>query len=184
MRDVIWCPDDQSPRFLAMLQGLWKGLETDGNLIPVIGSYKGESEFAFICSENDFRNIVARRGWAEDQESILLLTRCNKQYAVLEYEDGRTEGIGCMKQVSQSDALNQDAWTYNPEQNAWYICVDKNPDDIPPPEGWNADYIRVPKSAKKFWRNSQDFKDTAPYFEGADYSAVDEKWELCVVIPR
>lgn len=183
-RDVIWCPDNQSPVFLATIQGLWKGMEPEGNLVPVIGSYKGDSEFAFICSENDFNEIVVQNGWVDNQESVLIITRCNKQYATLHFHNGDTVGIGSLKQVSQEEALQHDAWTYNPEMNAWFIAVQENPDIVPPPEGWNADYIRVPKDARKFWRDKNGVHKDAVYIEDFDYSHVSDNWELCVVIPR
>jgi hypothetical protein len=102
----------------------------------------------------------------------------------LYYHNGDTEGLGSLKQVSQEEALAQDAWTYNPDMNAWFITVHENPDMVPPPEGWNADYIRVPKDARKFWRDKLGDYNDSPYIEGFDYSSVSDNWELCVVIPR
>lgn len=183
-RDVIWAPDDQSPAFLATIQAMWRGMETDGNLVPVIGSYKGESEFAFICSEKDYREVVAERRWTEEQESVMVISRCNKQYAILEYSNGELEGIGSVKEVSMREALEKDAWTYDPETSKWFITVDGNNDDVPPPEGWNADYTHLPKDARKFWLHKSGDFPVQPYHEGIDYSHVSDRWELCAVLPR
>lgn len=145
MSIVIFAIDNQSPFNHMLFRSMFAGADTAGQLIPVIGSYKCETEFAYICLREDFNDFVEPNGFCEEQESILEATQCNKQYATLVYEDGTREGIGSMQVVSQSEAAMHDGWTYRPDMNQWFVCKKENPDSVPPPEGWNADYVRVSK---------------------------------------
>lgn len=118
-----------------------------GNLIECRGSYKGKTENAFMCRSDDFDAFVWGTGWVDEQESVLRVSECNKQYARLDYADFsnpvvdehnpvRSEGIGSLKSVSEEEAMQHAAWTYRPDLNIYWIAVEGNPDHTPPAGGW------------------------------------------------
>ena len=81
-----------------------------GNLVMCHGSYKGQIETSFICHRTDFDKLVEPYGFVSNQESILRVSECNKQYATLEYlPTRRLESIGSLKSVSKKEAMKQDA---------------------------------------------------------------------------
>ena len=107
-----------------------------GNLIQCIGSYKGKLEISFILNERDFNKLVRGKWWIENQESVLEVTQCNKSYATLVYlADGARESIGSLKNVSGVEAMQNDAWTYRPDLDQYWISVEGNPDTV-----WNDTY--------------------------------------------
>lgn len=103
--------------------------ERVNNIIPLIGMYSGVRERSFMMEREDFLNCVPVT-YYYNQESILWVTECNKQYATLEYSDGTAEGIGCIRCVSEAEALAADGWTYRPDLDKFYIAVDGNPDRV------------------------------------------------------
>lgn len=54
------------------------------------------------------------------QESVLLLDADNN--AVLLYNDGKKESIGVFTEVSQDEAWNSSAMSYDSSLDKWYIC--------------------------------------------------------------
>lgn len=101
-----------------------------GNMVHCIGSYKGEIEPSFLMRFDDFQEHVIGRGFVENQESILRVSECNKQYAELVYADQSRESIGSLKSVSKDEAMKHDAWTYRPDLNIYWVAVQGNPDTV------------------------------------------------------
>ena len=99
-----------------------------------VGSYKGQLETSFLMRSDDFERFInCRSGWPfiKNQESILRVSECNKQYATLEYlATGKKEFIGSLKCVDKDTALKQDAWTYRPDVDQYWIAVQGNPDRV------------------------------------------------------
>lgn len=133
MKYVIFAPDDQSPLGLSILKGMFLANDPVGNLLPLVGCYKGESEWSFICNVTDFENIVLPNGFVNNQESILRVSECNKKYAQLQFHDGRTESIGSLKSVDWEEAQKHDSWTYRPDMDVFWVAVDGNPDTVHDP---------------------------------------------------
>lgn len=111
-----------------------------GMLIDCLGCYKGKQEYSFICLSNDFDAFVWATGWVDNQESVLRVSECNKQYAVLEYAQfdnpivdypSNKVHIGSLKSVSKAEALRHDGWTYRPDIDVYFITVKGNPDSVP-----------------------------------------------------
>lgn len=130
----IFSIDDQSPlgrnQFIGWFKGMAQAGLLTGELIPLIGYYKGQTEYSYICHTKNMYEIVAA-GFIDGQESVMLVSECNKQYARLAYSDGRTEGIGSLKSVNAEEALKHEAWTYRPDMDVYWIAVDGNPDTLP-----------------------------------------------------
>lgn len=103
---------------------------TRGNLIPMIGAYKGVEENSYICLTSDFEAFVKPNGYVDLQESVLRVSECNKRYAELLFRDGSREFIGCLKDVPENVARAHDAWSYRPDMGVYWIAVDGNPDHI------------------------------------------------------
>ena len=101
-----------------------------GNLVQCIGSYKGKLELSFIVSGSDYAAHIANSRWIKDQECVLEVTECNKQYATLIYGNGEKVGIGSLKSVDKDAALSQEAWTYRPDVDQYWISVAGNPDTV------------------------------------------------------
>lgn len=105
--------------------------ELRGNVIICTGSYKGQLETSFLMRRDDFDEHIRNSVYIANQESILRVSECNKQYATLEYlKDGRDEFIGSLKSVPKDEALMHDAWTYRPDINQYWVSVDGNPDTV------------------------------------------------------
>lgn len=100
------------------------------NVVGCVGAWQGVTERSFIMHRDDFELIVDA-DWYAGQEAILWVTECNKQYATLEFADGTKRMIGCMKHVSQAEALAQEGWTYRPDQDRYFTVVPGNNDTIP-----------------------------------------------------
>jgi hypothetical protein len=86
------------------------------------GCYKGQTEDSFIINAKDFRKVAV---WTQNQESILLLGPCNardQRPAMLLYQDGGQEFLGWLRSVPANQALSSDAWTYDPTQDAYFVC--------------------------------------------------------------
>jgi hypothetical protein len=90
-----------------------------GVVTQLIGCYKGKLEKSYMIREDQFKYV---RRFTERQESVLLVPGDVRQPCVLEYADGDMVGIGPMRQVSAVEALQADAWTYNPKVDKYFVC--------------------------------------------------------------
>ncbi len=89
---------------------------------PVIGSYKGKLEFAFIVQAWDLGTF---RPFFEGQESVLLLgahDARDRRKATLVYLDGRMTELGTYGSVTEAEAKASEAWTYDPTQGLYFIA--------------------------------------------------------------
>ena len=140
MKYVIFSIDNQHDAFWrGVLAGMFKGAK--GNLIPCVGSYAGETEFSWLCLREDFDNLIAGTDLIAEQESIMAISECNKQYARLEFLDGERDnvGLGSLKSVGKEEAMQHSGWTYRPDINIYWVAVKGNPDTVPPANGWLSD---------------------------------------------
>lgn len=119
---------------------------TVSRLVRCVGSYKGILETSWICSTNDFNNFIWGTKWVANQESVLLVSACNKQYASLMFSDFSkkdasvdTLSLGSLKSVDAEEAMKHDAWTYRPDLGIYWIAVKGNPDTVPPQSGWQGE---------------------------------------------
>lgn len=96
------------------------------------GAYKGTKEWSFIINARDWQKVYDR-GFCKGQESILHLgpsyertihgwRRCARM-ATLYYRDGHVEVLGRFVGCSKAYALKQDAWTYDPADNQYYVAI-------------------------------------------------------------
>jgi hypothetical protein len=114
--------------FLNHIAALPRG-EMQGEIIPMLGCYKGQKEHSFICNAQDFDIHIRGTEFIKGQESILHVASGNKMEAYLEYlADGRTEQLGCMHQVPREEALQSEAYTYRPDMNCYWVAKQGNPD--------------------------------------------------------
>lgn len=144
MKYVIFSIDNQHDAFWrGVLAGMFKGAK--GNLVPCVGSYEGETEFSWLCLREDFDNLIAGTDLIAEQESIMAISECNKQYARLEflgtngYAKGAIQSLGSLKPVSKEEAMQHAGWTYRPDIDIYWIAVKGNPDTVPPVNGWLSD---------------------------------------------
>ena len=91
----------------------------------VVGCYKGEMERAFVMFADDFDAHV--RPWVREEERVLRLgmpvRRAGDRPASLHYSDGRVEELPNFRQVSPSQALSEDAWTFDPMTGVYFACT-------------------------------------------------------------
>jgi hypothetical protein len=99
-----------------------------GDMKLCIGAYKGVLEQSFILTEPVFGAFVEGSEFLQGQESVLLIEEGHKgkTYASLHYLsggvcDGEHVSLGLLKSVDKSVALAQDAWTYRPDLNIYWI---------------------------------------------------------------
>ena len=99
-----------------------------GDMKLCIGAYKGVLEQSFILTEHDFAATIEGSLFIDQQESVLLVEdgHHGEMYASLHYLsngvcDGEHISLGLLKSVDKSVALAQDAWTYRPDLNIYWI---------------------------------------------------------------
>lgn len=88
------------------------------------GSYKGVEENSFISNSDHWPEI---KGWVWGEESVLLLGPANEYGAgrsasLLFAATGEMQPLGTFKQVPEEYALRQEAWTFDPTQNAYFVA--------------------------------------------------------------
>lgn len=129
MRDVIFAIDDCNYQHRASFEA-WL-LDNGGK--KLIGKYthtNGEAvkEVSYLIGEELF-DVVKSQGYVDNQESILFVTRCNKQYASLFYPATKTAvALGSMVHVPWEEAERESAWTFDPMHERYFICKAGNPD--------------------------------------------------------
>jgi hypothetical protein len=99
-------------------------MKLKGRVALAIGSYKGVMEQSFILLRDDFDAVVRGTDWIKGQESVLHVEDGHRGvvYGALEYlSTGSTEHIGVVREVSQSEAMQHDGWTYRPDLNKYWI---------------------------------------------------------------
>ena len=102
-----------------------------GEMKICVGAYKGVLETSFIMTERDFATFIEGSEYVLNQESVLLVEDGHRgnTYASLHYlsrgvRDGEHVDLGLLKSVDKSVALMQDAWTYRPDLNIYWITED------------------------------------------------------------
>ncbi len=103
-------------------------LGLDKRVQPCTGKYKGQLEDSWIAPLSVFKQIDHKE-WLQAQESFLHVSGCNKQYAVLHYQDGRpVEGLGSMVRLPEEIAQTYPNWTRRDDIGAYYVALNMNPD--------------------------------------------------------
>lgn len=151
MKYVIFSIDNEhDPFWRGVLAGMFTAAQ--GKLVPCVGSYNGETEHSWLCLRSDYDAIVAPTTMMDNQESIMAISECNKQYARLEFLDGRENvGLGSLKSVSAEEAKRHSSWTYRPDIDVYWVSVKENPDTTPPANGWLSDQqIKALHAANNF----------------------------------
>lgn len=133
MRYTIFSIDDVSniralAKFTRHVDTLNAMNKLNGNVVQCIGSYKGVLEVSFIMRTDDYAKWVEPYGYTKEQESVLQVSACNKQYADLVFANGSRMNVGSLRDVTKEEALTQEAWTYRPDTNQYWITVEGNPD--------------------------------------------------------
>lgn len=105
---------------------------------PLLGAYTMRDtgrvvmERSYLLSEKLFEDAVRNSPLVQEQESFLFVTECNKQYATLHFADGLTyKDLGCLKAVSQAEAIKADDWSYDPFFNRYFITVPNSQSEAP-----------------------------------------------------
>lgn len=116
---------------------------TLGKCIPLVGMYKGEHENSYICLSYDFNSFVLPMGFVTGQESILRVSECNKKYTdLIMLQGGKQVHLGCMKSVTEEQAMREESWSYRPDLNQYFITVKGNNNHYPDiTEGVSAEEI-------------------------------------------
>lgn len=111
---------------------------------PTIGRYKGITEYGWLLPVSTLRKLLKHHAvFFAGQESVLLVSECNKQYATLFFFDGRPdESLGSLKETPEKDVGGQD-YTFEPLLNRYFVTTKDNPDGVPPNNGWLSDETRT-----------------------------------------
>lgn len=110
--------------------------QMQGNIVDMLGCYKGKREHCFICRLDDFDAYFRTSVYLRGQESIMLVASGNKMEVGLEYltpygdsRSNHVQDLGCMHEVCREEAMQADAWTYRPDMDVFWIAKKGNPDD-------------------------------------------------------
>jgi len=112
--------------------------KTKGKMKLCIGSYKGKLERSYIMRWDDFMEHIAESGYVDKQESILILRDgyYGKVYATLKFNSAYNSDwpaeftnvgyddlfLGEFKSVPAHEAQYEEAWTYRPDLDTYYVC--------------------------------------------------------------
>jgi len=107
--------------------------KTKGKMKLCIGSYKGKLERSYIMRWDDFMEHIAESGYVDEQESILILRDgyYGKVYATLKFNNDESKFpnvgyddlfLGLFKSIPSSEAQYEEAWTYRPDLDTYYVC--------------------------------------------------------------
>ena len=88
-----------------------------GSFIPCVGMYKGVIEDSYIMDERDYLKFVDRKGWTENQQSILHIPADVRQPCTLEFPLW-SETTGPMRELSDHREYN--SWTYVKETGKFF----------------------------------------------------------------
>lgn len=90
---------------------------------PLMGKYRGQSEYSFISKMSDYPRIAP---WLDEEESILHIHSFNSRdepKATLKYlKAGTEEYLGRMVAVLREEALQHDSWTFDPTYGNYFVC--------------------------------------------------------------
>jgi hypothetical protein len=110
---------------------------------PMLGRYKmrgtGEyvTEQSWLLPEHVFMGRVFGTGLIKNQESVLQISGCNKQYAHLLFlKDGYlllvdNEHLGFLKAVSKAEAETAGEWTYDIREGRYFTVVANSQSEAP-----------------------------------------------------
>jgi len=107
--------------------------KTKGKMKLCIGSYKGKLERSYIMRWDDFMEHIAESGYVDNQESILILRDgyYGKVYATLKFNNDESKFpnvgyddlfLGEFKSIPSNEAQYEEAWTYRPDLDTYYVC--------------------------------------------------------------
>lgn len=134
MEKVIFSIDfENNPLRMNVFKNYYASIadQMQGNIVDMLGCYKGKREHCFICRLDDFDAYFRTSVYLRGQESIMLVASGNKMEVGLEYLDGKRKSVdlGCMHEVCREEAMQADAWTYRPDMDVFWIAKKGNPDD-------------------------------------------------------
>lgn len=112
---------------------------------PIIGRYRYRTDLnldafaqeqSWLLPLDLFEEHVLGTDMIEDQESVLQVSGCNKQYAHLRFlsegnYSGLTEHVGCLKAVPQAEAIDNEEWSYDIQQGRYFIAVKNSQSEAP-----------------------------------------------------
>lgn len=93
----------------------------------LIGSYKGTMEDSYIINKK-YLSTIERAGFLYAEESILLLGESlgqNRRRASLHFLNALKpdQDIGILRAVVKEDAMKEDAWSYRPDLDTYFITA-------------------------------------------------------------
>jgi len=88
-----------------------------------IGYWEGMLETSYIMSRRDYEKLVLPIGATRDQVCVLAVSGDTRQPCVLEYQDGSTEAVGIMKEVSPNEIHHHSAWTFVESTGKYFTTV-------------------------------------------------------------
>lgn len=100
----------------------------------IVGSYKGTIEQSFIINANDFK-LITHLLRDNQQETYLYLTNhkhgLRKAYLVpsekpLREAESVRHFLGYLRSVSKEEALKQDAWSFRPDLDQFWIVTESD----------------------------------------------------------
>ena len=83
------------------------------------GSWQGVPELSFECEAEDYADFVIPYGVMKDQQATLLVYPSGIVFEVSKNNASRY--LGVWTEVSQLETKMAEGYTYNPEENKWYL---------------------------------------------------------------
>lgn len=95
-------------------------------VIPSTGSYKGQQERSAIVLVNDWNQVQTLKSLAAEYNQESILIQHTDRTVELQYTDGSNRKVllpGSLVQIGPNQALQQEAYTYVPSINKYYIVA-------------------------------------------------------------
>lgn len=121
---IIFAIDDDSNTYNVMkflkYVSQEQALGRMGKMQHLIGCYKGTLENSYMILAKDLPKIER---FISNQESILRIPGDLRQPCALEFvSSGDRVSIGVMREVTPTEALRCEAWTYVIETGKYFVC--------------------------------------------------------------
>lgn len=132
---------ESNPMIVTQFKAMWA--DHFGSAIRnMIGCWDGLMEHSWMCTTEQFDEFfnaqpVLFHAEVVQQECVLLVSECNKQYCALVglSPSAVAQDAGCMHVVSREEAIHSKGWTYDPRKKQFWMTKPDNPDRVPPPSG-------------------------------------------------
>jgi len=106
-------------KFTRYLDTLRATNKLDGGVTQCIGHWEGDLEVSYLMRKSDYDHHISGRGWADNQEAVLVVPGDTRQPCTLIMKDGTIHSVGKMVEITKPEGN----WTYVPTTGKYFTTV-------------------------------------------------------------